>query len=112
VYNDEAVKDPLVRRLAKDMELIVDKSIAESHGVIPPAQVELVCGTKTYQKVTTPHKGSPHNPLTWEDACEKFSRYTRTIIGAAQAAAIMDAVADLENQNDMARIATLLARTA
>jgi 2-methylcitrate dehydratase PrpD len=73
--------------------------------------VEIACGGKTYKKVTSPHKGSPHNPLTWADACEKFSRYTRTLIDAPQARAIIDAVADLENQSDMARIATLLAKT-
>ena len=111
VYNDAAVQDPLVRSLAKNMELIVDKTIHEAPGVIPPAELEIVCGGKAYRKVTSPHKGSPHNPLTWADACEKFSRYTRTLIGAPQAKAIIDAVADLENQSDMARIATLLART-
>jgi 2-methylcitrate dehydratase PrpD len=105
VYNDAAVKDPLVRSLAKNMELIVDKTVHD----LFPAEVEIVCGGKTYKKVTSPHKGSPHNPLTWADACEKFSRYTRTLIGAPQATAIMDAVADLENQSDMAHIATLLA---
>jgi 2-methylcitrate dehydratase PrpD len=106
VYNDEAVKDPLVRKLAKDMELIVDEKVHDFF----PAQVTIVCGGKTYEKTTSAHKGSPHNPLTWADACEKFSRYTRTLIGASQAKAIMDAVSDLENQGDMARIAALLTK--
>ena len=105
VYNDEAVNDPLVRRLAQDMELIVDKSLHD----LFPAEVTIVCGGGTYRKTTSAHKGSPHNPLTWADACEKFSRYTRTLIGEAQAREIIDAVGDLENQGDMARIATLLA---
>jgi len=106
VYDDAAVKDPLVRRIAKDMELIVDEKLHEMF----PAEVEIVCGGNTYRKTTSAHKGSPHNPLTWADACEKFSRYTRTLIGEAQAKAVMDAVADLENQSDMARIATLVAK--
>lgn len=110
VYNDEAVKDPLVRALAKNIELIVDHSIAESHGAIAPAQVTIVCGGAIYKKTTTPHKGSPANPLTWNDACEKFSRYTKSLIGTTQAQAIMDVVGDLENQNDMARIASVAAR--
>jgi 2-methylcitrate dehydratase PrpD len=106
VYNDAAVKDPLVRTLAKDMELIVDKSLHD----LFPAEVTIICGGMTFKKVTSAHKGSPHNPLTWADACEKFSRYTRSLIGDAQAKAIMDAVADIDNQSDMARIATLLAK--
>lgn len=110
VYNDETVKDPLVRTLAKNMELVVDHSIPESHGAIPPAEVTITCGSATYKKTTTPHKGSPLNPLTWSDACEKFSRYTKGLIGATQAKAIMDAVGDMENQNDMARIASLAAK--
>jgi 2-methylcitrate dehydratase PrpD len=85
-------------------------SLHETPGVIPPAEVEIVCGCKTYRKVMTPHKGSPLNPLTWDDACEKFSRYARNVIGEAQPRAIMDAVADLENQSDMARIAAMLAK--
>lgn len=110
VYNDAAVQDPLVRNLAKNMELIIDKSIPETHGAIPPAEVTIVCGGHTYKKTTTPHKGSPLNPLTWPDACEKFTRYTKTLIGEAQAKAIMDAVSDLENQSDMARLAALVAK--
>jgi len=110
VYNDEAVKDPLVRALSKNMELIVDDTIPETHGVIAPAEVTIRCGDRVYTKVTTPHKGSPRNPLTWDDACEKFRRYTRTFIDAPQAKAIMDAVGDLDSQGDMARIAALVAR--
>ena len=110
VYNDAAVKDPLVRNLAKHMELIIDKSIHETHGAIPPAEVTITCGSNSYKKTTTPHKGSPLNPLTWPDACEKFSRYTRTLIGAAQAQAIIDAVGKLETESDMANIAALVAK--
>ena len=109
VYNDAAVGDPLVRALARDMELILDESLHDTVG-IPPAQVEIACGGETYKRMTSPHKGSPRNPLSWADACEKFARYTRTLIGAAQTGAIMDAVADLENQGDMARIAALVAK--
>ena len=110
VYNNAAVNDPLVRSLAKNMELIVDKSIHESHGAIPPAEVTITCGGNTWKKTTTPHKGSPLNPLTWTDAVEKFRRYTSTIIDAKQANALVDAIADLENQSDMSQVATLVSK--
>jgi 2-methylcitrate dehydratase PrpD len=106
VYDDAAVNDPLVRKLASTMELSIDESVHD----LFPAEVTIVCGDKSYTKLTSAHKGSPHNPLTWDDACEKFIRYTRTIIGESQAKAIMDAVAGLEDQADMSRIATLFAR--
>ena len=79
-------------------------------GAIPSAEITIACGSVTYRKTTTPHKGSPLNPLTWPDACEKFSRYTRTLVGEAQAKAIMDAVGDLENRRDMGSIAMLVAK--
>ena len=44
VYDDEAVRDPLVRRLARDMELEIDDAPHESHGVVPSAEVTIVCG--------------------------------------------------------------------
>jgi 2-methylcitrate dehydratase PrpD len=106
VYNNAAVHDPLVRNLAKNMELTVDKGLHD----LFPAEVEIVCGDKTYRKTTSAHKGSPHNPLTWDDACEKFRRYTQTFIEERQAKAIIDAVADLDDQTDMARIAVLIAK--
>jgi 2-methylcitrate dehydratase PrpD len=107
VYDDAAVHDPLVRVLAKNMELIIDKDLHD----LFPAEVEIICGDRTYRKTTSAHKGSPHNPLTWTDACEKFRRYTQPFIEERQAKAIIDAIADLEDQSDMARIATLIAKT-
>ncbi len=107
VYDEAAVRDPRVRSLARDMELVVDPDVHE----LFPAQVTIVCGGHTYCRATSAHKGSPHNPLTWADACEKFGRYTRRLLAGPQAQAIMDAVSDLENQPDMARIAELTART-
>jgi 2-methylcitrate dehydratase PrpD len=110
VYDDAAVRDPLVRKLARDMELVVDESIPESHGVVPPAEVTIVCGDRTFAKTTTPHKGSPANPLDWEGACEKFSRYTASFIDAAQAREIIDAVSALDTESDMTRVAACIAK--
>lgn len=69
VSNGAAVQDPLVRSLAKPMELIVDKSLPETHGAIPPAEVTITCGGVTYKKTTMAQKGSPLNPLDWAGAC-------------------------------------------
>jgi 2-methylcitrate dehydratase PrpD len=109
VYNDTAMRDPLVRDLAMRMELIPDETMHEAPGVLP-AEVQIECGGQLYTRVTTPHKGSPRNPMTWPDVCEKFRRFTHTLIDAGQAKAIIEAVADLERQTDMASIASLLAR--
>jgi 2-methylcitrate dehydratase PrpD len=106
VYDQAAVNDPLVRSLAQNMALEVDPAV---HDLVP-AQVTVVCGDRTFNRTTTAHKGSPHNPLTWDDACEKFSRYTRTLLDPGQARAIMQAVGELEKAPDMGEIAALTAK--
>jgi len=110
VYDEAAMRDPLVRQLALDMELVVDESINESHGVVPPAEVTIVCANRTFTRITTPHKGSPANPLDWDGACEKFVRYTSSFLDTAQANDIIDAVRALDTETDMARIAARVAR--
>lgn len=106
VYDQAAIDDALVRKLAQTMEIVIDPDLHE----LFPAELTIACGGKTFSKLTSAHKGSPHNPLSWEDACEKFTRYTRKLIGEPQARAIMQAVADLERQDDMGRIAVLAAK--
>jgi 2-methylcitrate dehydratase PrpD len=107
VYDQAAVDDPLVRKLAREMELVLDEHAHEMF----EGSVEVTCGSKTCAKQTAPHKGSPHNPLRWDDACEKFTRYTRGLIGEAQAKALMSAIADLENRHDVAELARLLRKS-
>ena len=106
VYDQAAVDDPLVRALAQDMELVVDPDVHD----LFPAEVTIVCGRQTYTAITSAHKGSPHNPLTWDDACEKFARYTRSILEARQAQSIVETVARLEALDDMSALTALLAR--
>jgi 2-methylcitrate dehydratase PrpD len=107
VYDQAAVDDPLVRKLAQEVELVLDERAHEMF----EGSVEVACGSKKYAKQTAPHKGSPHNPLRWDDACEKFTRYTRGLIGEAQEKALMSAIADLENRPDVAELARLLRKS-
>ena len=92
VYNDEAVRDPVVRELAQRIELQpLEDALHEGPGVWP-AKVQLDCAGQRHTLHTRPHKGSPRNPFTWEEACEKFRRYTASILSAQQATTIIDAV--------------------
>jgi hypothetical protein len=56
---------------------------------------------------TQPHKGSPSNPFTWDEACEKFRRYTARLLEPARATAVVDAVSRCEQAVDVAAIARL-----
>jgi 2-methylcitrate dehydratase PrpD len=109
-YNHEAVWDPVVRDLARQVELIPVEEAAHSAPGVYPAEVLLESAGRTYTLPTRPHKGSPHNPFTWEEVCHKFRRFTASLISARQATAIIEAVSHLEQVADMAEVAQLMAR--
>ena len=85
---------------------MVDKSLHD----LFPAEVTIACGGRTFSMLTSAHTGSPHNPLTWNDACEKFVRYTRTILDEKRQRAIMEAIAALQDEDDMGHVAALTAK--
>jgi 2-methylcitrate dehydratase PrpD len=107
VYNDAAVWDPVVRDLAQRIELEpLETALHESPGVWP-AELLLECAGQRHTLYTRPYKGSPRNPFTWAEACEKFRRYTASVLGPPRATAIVDAVGGLEQVADMADVARL-----
>src|SRR3989454_7761768 len=111
VYNADAVADPVVRDLARRIELVpLGETSHDSPGVWP-AEILIECAGQRHMLRPRPHKGSPANPFTWEEAVEKFRRYTASVLGAQRTTAIIDAVGGLENVPDMADVAPLLALT-
>jgi 2-methylcitrate dehydratase PrpD len=111
VYNDDAIRDPLVRDLARRIELEPLEDAPHDAPGVWPAEVLLDCAGQHHTLRTRPYKGSPRNPFTWAEACEKFRRYTASILSAQQATAIINAVGGLEQVADMADIARLVARS-
>ena len=109
VYDHDAVWDPVVRDLAQRIELEpLDDARHEAPGVWP-AEVLLECAGQRHTLRTRAYKGSPQNPFTWDEACEKFRRYTASILSAPRAAAIIEAVGGLDQVADMAEVARLVA---
>jgi 2-methylcitrate dehydratase PrpD len=111
VYNDDAIRDPLVRDLARRIELEPLEDAPHDAPGVWPAEVLLDCAGQRHTLRTRPYKGSSRNPFTWAEACEKFRRYTASILSARQATTIIDAVGGLEQVANMADIARLVART-
>jgi 2-methylcitrate dehydratase PrpD len=109
VYNDEAVRDPVVRDLAKRIEMIPVEAPAHAGLGVYPAEVLLECDGQSYTLPTRPHKGSPRNPFIWDEICEKFRRFTASIISAKRADGIIAAVGQLEQVADMAEVSRLAA---
>jgi 2-methylcitrate dehydratase PrpD len=112
VYDAAAVHDPLVRDLAQRIELEPLEDASHETPGFWPAELLIECAGQRVTRRTQPHKGSPANPFTWDDVCEKFRRYTASIIDAARAHALVDAVSRLERVRDMAEVARLIAPNA
>jgi len=107
-YDEAAVHDPLVRDLARRIEL---EPVADDHADAHhfwPAELLVECAGERHTRRTRPHKGAPSNPFTWDDACEKFRRYTASILDPARASALIEAVSRLEKVADMADVAALV----
>jgi 2-methylcitrate dehydratase PrpD len=110
LYNDAAVRDPAVRDLAQRIELETRTELLHEGPESLQAEIVLEGGGQCHTLITRPHKGSPHNPFTWTEVCDKFRRYTAAFISARQATALIDAVGALEQVTDMAEVAQLLTR--
>jgi 2-methylcitrate dehydratase PrpD len=108
-YNEEAVRDPVVRDLARRIELIPAEPPAHAEPGVYPAEVLLECDGRSYALPTMPHKGSPRNPFTWDEICHKFRRFTAPIISARQADEVIEAVGHLEQVLDIAEVAHAVA---
>lgn len=109
VYDETAVHDPLVRELARRVELDPRDDIDHGAPYVWPADVIIECGSRSHTLRTRPHKGAPSNPFTWAEICEKFQRYTSSVIGASRATALIDVVGRLEKVTDMTEVAELVA---
>jgi 2-methylcitrate dehydratase PrpD len=109
LYNDAAVRDPMVRALAQRIELIPVEDDAHAESGVYPGEVVVECQDHSYTQPTRPHKGSPRNPFTWEEICQKFRRFTAPVISARQADGIIEAVGHLEQISDMAEVSRLAA---
>src|SRR5262249_35951622 len=108
VYNDEAMRAPVVRDLAQRIELEPLEEAAHTGPASLQAEILLEYAGQRYTLSTQPHKGSPHNPFTWEEVCDKFRRFTASIIRARQATALIEAVGSLEQAADMTTVAQLV----
>jgi 2-methylcitrate dehydratase PrpD len=106
-YNADAVRDPLVRDLAKRIELVPLADAPHEGPASMQAEIDLECGGRRFSLTTQPYKGSPANPFTWSEISEKFWRFTASIVSTAQAKELIEAVGALERVSDMAKIAEL-----
>jgi 2-methylcitrate dehydratase PrpD len=107
VYDADAVADPVVRELARRIELVPLDGGHEAPGVWPAEILIEVAGPR-HVLHTRPHKGAPSNPFTPDEAREKFRRYTASLLDAKQSSAIVDALGRCEQLADMAEVTAVM----
>ncbi len=110
VYDEHAVADPLVRDLARRIDLAPLEEAAPETPGFWPAEILIECAGRRHTLRTRPHKGSPTNPFTWEEAGEKFRRYTASVLDPREATTVVDAVGGLEQATDLCDLVRTLAR--
>jgi 2-methylcitrate dehydratase PrpD len=110
-YDEGAVRDPLVRDLARRIELEPDEAGGHAAPYVWPADVIIECGELAHTLRTRPPKGAPSNPFTWPEICEKFRRYTCSVLDDTRVAAIIGIVGRLEQLTDMTELGGLVARS-
>jgi len=97
--------------ILKGEELRLDRDDAgRAAPYVWPAEVFIECAGRSHTLRTRPHKGAPSNPFSWAEVCEKFQRYTASVVKVSQARALIDLVGRLEQVTDMADVAALAGR--
>jgi 2-methylcitrate dehydratase PrpD len=108
-YDEEAVRDPRIRDLARQVELIAtDRAGDRASGGDCEVTLDMSDG-KRHVLPTRAVEGSARNPFTFEDGIAKFRQWTRRLIPDEQSAELIEGVRGLTAVKDMA---TLVRATA
>lgn len=105
VYNEETLWNPAIRQLAKKVEIRGDSARSgKSHGdSVTEIVIEAVGQQHTIR--AQDFKGSLRQPLNFDDMCEKYQRYTQTMVEKKRAQEIQELVHHLDTLSDMAQLA-------
>ena len=99
VFSEETLWDPYVRELALRVEI-------EEHGSGPEVIIDVDGESHVIEVGDFP--GSLRHPLSFDEVCHKFRRYTQTVVELKRREKILKLVEHLEQISDMALLARLL----
>lgn len=105
VYNEETLWDPVIRGLAKRVEVHGNAERFAKFPNDPSAEVVIEVAGARNTICVEDFKGSLRQPLNFDETCEKFRRYTRTMVENKRRYRIEDLVRDLDRLSDMAQLA-------
>jgi 2-methylcitrate dehydratase PrpD len=103
-FAPDVIQDPVVRGLMSRTEVILDTEMEKVHDENPAklaSKVVLVLkdGRILERQVDFP-KGDPDNPLTWNEAKEKFMHLAVPVYGEAKAEKLCKLIEHLEKCED------------
>jgi 2-methylcitrate dehydratase PrpD len=110
-YTDAVIADPEVRRLAAAVGCVGDDALEAAFPVHWGAHVNLRLADGTHHEAHVPDaKGSPRNPLTWDELASKARTLTDGVLVPAQQAALIDLAGRLEDLPDLRPLLAPLVR--
>jgi 2-methylcitrate dehydratase PrpD len=109
-YTEEAVKDPEVLALAKKITWVLDPEAEAVYPKYYPCTlvVKMKDGSEAVSHVDYPC-GDPENPVTWDEAVEKFRFMASHHTGNMEIERIIELVAKLDKLDDLSELFSLLA---
>ena len=110
VYNEDNLRDPQVRGLAKSVEIDADRERFGKAGG-PVAEVSLTIAGISHTFSVAGWKGAPTNPYTYDEMAQKFRRYAAPYIPSGPIDAIIHEVSRLEDVGDVGELVRLLRNT-
>jgi 2-methylcitrate dehydratase len=111
-FSDERLADPALIELVSHTTVVEDAKLTAGYpaGIPNRVTVTLSDGTKLVEEVAFP-PGHDKNPLTDEQLAHKFHGLADPVIGRAQAQAIWDRIAHLENDHAPHTVLELMSRS-
>lgn len=108
-YTYEAIRDPEVLALAKKVTWVLDPEIEKVYPKYYPCTVEVTMNDGTVISSHTEYpKGDPENPVSWEEAEEKFRFMAGHEMSEDKVQKVIDFCKDLENKENMNELIELI----
>ena len=102
----ERLADPLVRSLMERIALVAEEDFA--HQRAARVEINLREGEAVLSKTVRDVRGTPKNPMSFEESRTKAEDLIGEVTGAERAAAACDLVAHLEEVTDLGELVELL----
>jgi 2-methylcitrate dehydratase PrpD len=106
-WTETDLMNPEITRVADLVEIEEDRARFGSPGK-PLAEVSLKIAGASHSFLATDWKGAPSNPYTYTDVGEKFARYAAPYLTPSRTDEIVDRVASLEKEADIAGFAAAI----